>query len=293
MYHTVVCIASLFWSNYRLISFINPYLPFFLFFQNINNNKKDEPTTGLDSTAATSIIDTLRNLATNYNKTIVAVIHQPTQTVFSSFDQLLLISNGKQLYYGKTTNVRNYMMKYDNEPESDIGTAEYVLDCISNEPRTINETDEDAMARIDHLATIAKIHNQVDLGFDNTEGEENNKKVLLRFHGNEGQRANLLVQFKLLFKRSIGEVFRGKAKLILSTVQQVMLAVIYGGIYTIGTNQVMFFIALKDAVASCLSMRVSRLLGWWLLHFLLTNIACHFPRSFDLHSCLHFRTLSF
>ena len=69
----------------------------FSIFQNINNNKKDEPTTGLDSTAATSIIDTLRNLATNYNKTIVAVIHQPTQTVFSSFDQLLLISNGKQL----------------------------------------------------------------------------------------------------------------------------------------------------------------------------------------------------
>ena len=211
---------------------------------------------GLDSTAAASIVDTLRSLADNYGKTIIAVIHQPTQTVFSTFDDLLLVSGGKQMYFGEISNVRRYMNYHGNcTAPVDIGTAEHIMDCISNEP-LVGETEDDVIHRINRLADIAKVHNTVDLGRTpkaNNGGEEGGeenggnrttngrkKNDVQRFHGNRGggPRANILVQFRLLLKRAMGEVFRGKAKLILNTVQQVMLAVIYGGIYTIGSNQV-------------------------------------------------------
>lgn len=53
----------------------------------------DEPTSGLDSTAATALMQTLRELA-DAGKTIVAVIHQPSQHVFAKFDDVLLLAEG-------------------------------------------------------------------------------------------------------------------------------------------------------------------------------------------------------
>ena len=58
---------------------------------------------GLDSTAATNLVETLRSLADS-GKTIIAVIHQPSQHVFAAFDDLMLVSEGKQMYFGEVAN---------------------------------------------------------------------------------------------------------------------------------------------------------------------------------------------
>lgn len=47
----------------------------------------------MDSTAATALMQTLRELA-DAGKTIVAVIHQPSQHVFAKFDDVLLLAEG-------------------------------------------------------------------------------------------------------------------------------------------------------------------------------------------------------
>jgi len=60
----------------------------------------EEPTSGLDSYQAYQVVKTLRKLADN-GKTIIAVIHQPSQQVFSTFDDLLLLSDGRQMYFGE------------------------------------------------------------------------------------------------------------------------------------------------------------------------------------------------
>lgn len=51
------------------------------------------------------------------------------------------------------------------------------------------------------------------------------------------RKANIFVQFKLLLRRSLRENFRSKATLIIKTVQQVSLGLIYGTIYQLGMNQ--------------------------------------------------------
>lgn len=81
---------------------------------------------GLDSTAAASLVDTLRSLA-DKGKTIVAVIHQPSQNVFAAFDDLLLVSEGKQMYFGEVAGVRQYMDKHVSKAQQEMGTAEHIL----------------------------------------------------------------------------------------------------------------------------------------------------------------------
>lgn len=54
----------------------------------------DEPTTGLDSFTATSVIETLKELAQKKGKTIIQTIHQPNSDMFEIFDRLMLMARG-------------------------------------------------------------------------------------------------------------------------------------------------------------------------------------------------------
>lgn len=193
----------------------------------------DEPTSGLDSTAATSLVETLRSLADS-GKTIIAVIHQPSQHVFAAFDDLLLVSEGKQMYFGEIGSVRKYMDFHVTKAPAEMGTAEHILDCISK-ARMFGESVEEAEERLLKLATLARSEN-----FDI--GEIGGELKRYSGDGGRGPRAGIFVQFKLLLRRAFRENFRSKAKLIIQTVQQVSLGLIYGGIYTMGTNQVSFYV---------------------------------------------------
>ena len=189
----------------------------------------DEPTSGLDSTAATSLVEILRTLADS-GKTIIAVIHQPSQHVFASFDDLLLVSEGKQMYFGEVAEVRKYMDEHVAKAPAEMGTAEHILDCISKTPM-FGESTEEAEKRLDKLAALAST-TTVDTG----EASETLERYSGDVHG--GPKAGIFVQFKLLLRRALRENFRARSKLVIQTVQQVSLGIIYGGIYTIGTNQV-------------------------------------------------------
>ena len=62
----------------------------------------DEPTTGLDSFAAQSIMQTLLKLANN-SRTVIATIHQPRSSIYQMFDMLTLLTEGRIVYFGKAS----------------------------------------------------------------------------------------------------------------------------------------------------------------------------------------------
>jgi ABC-type multidrug transport system ATPase subunit len=61
-----------------------------------------EPTSGLDSTSAVALIDVLHELALQ-GKTIITSIHQPSSQIFQSFDQLILLADGKTIFMVNST----------------------------------------------------------------------------------------------------------------------------------------------------------------------------------------------
>jgi hypothetical protein len=171
------------------------------------------------------VIETLRKLA-DEGKTIVAVIHQPSQHTFQLFDDLLLISEGKLMYYGERAKVRQYMdeLGYGCEPE--VGTAEHILDCVSRVVGADAEAERQSEKRIEIIAEAADKHARewVSFGAEGAEVEKVERKMkhivdLTATHPG----TNIFRQFKLLFSRSIQETLRGKAAIIIKVVQQVSL----------------------------------------------------------------------
>ena len=139
------------------------------------------------------------------------------------------------MYFGPRDEVRAYMNKHACKAPADMGTAEHILDCVSSDLLE-DETAEDAAERMDRLARNAARQN-IDLGVTDSSNESN--KQLQRFSSGLGRRprSSLLTQFRLLLQRSFREITRGKLVLFVKLVQQVTTALIYGGIYSLGSNQ--------------------------------------------------------
>ncbi len=51
----------------------------------------------MDSTSAVALMEVLRELAIQ-GKTIITSIHQPSSQIFQSFDQLILLADGKMIF---------------------------------------------------------------------------------------------------------------------------------------------------------------------------------------------------
>ncbi|KAM1794005.1 ABC transporter G family member 25-like [Malus sylvestris] len=87
----------------------------------------DEPTSGLDSTAAHRLLSTLGSLALK-GKTIVTSIHQPSSQVYQMLDSVLVLCDGRCLYFGKGSEAINYFGSIGFAPAFPMNPADFLLD---------------------------------------------------------------------------------------------------------------------------------------------------------------------
>lgn len=92
----------------------------------------DEPTSGLDSSSAFSLIQSLREIATEKRVTTCAVLHQPRNECFYLCDNVLLMaSGGTSVYYGKTHSVEKHFEALGFQLPIHTNPADFIVDIIS------------------------------------------------------------------------------------------------------------------------------------------------------------------
>lgn len=91
----------------------------------------DEPTTGLDAFQAGRVVDALRALARERGHTVVAVVHQPRSSIFASFDDLLLVAEGRALYYGEADRALAWFASQGHSCPDHYNPAEFLADLAS------------------------------------------------------------------------------------------------------------------------------------------------------------------
>lgn len=80
-------------------------------------------------------MDLLKKVCVNMNVACVVVIHQPSYEVFSHFDRLIMLSNGKCVYADRTDQIPSFLEDIGRSvPEHRIPRE--ILEAASNRPES-------------------------------------------------------------------------------------------------------------------------------------------------------------
>jgi ABC-type multidrug transport system ATPase subunit len=101
----------------------------------------DEPTTGLDSTAAFYLVKYLVALAQSTQVAVIMTIHQPAAIVFDMLQDLYLLEKGRLAYYGSIETAPGYFGQFGLVCPADYNTADFYMDTILVPP-TFGEAKE-------------------------------------------------------------------------------------------------------------------------------------------------------
>mmetsp|Transcript_6341 Transcript_6341/g.8825 ORF Transcript_6341/g.8825 Transcript_6341/m.8825 type:complete len:979 (+) Transcript_6341:93-3029(+) len=92
----------------------------------------DEPTTGLDATAALKVAEILHKLAKTNQITVCAVIHQPRPLIVDKFDNLLLLAKGGRVaWHGKAVDAMKHFVRLGYCVPSNVDYPDFFSDVIS------------------------------------------------------------------------------------------------------------------------------------------------------------------
>mmetsp|Transcript_9576 Transcript_9576/g.25930 ORF Transcript_9576/g.25930 Transcript_9576/m.25930 type:complete len:809 (-) Transcript_9576:601-3027(-) len=93
----------------------------------------DEPTSGLDSTSSLSVCSSLKKMC-QLGMTSIMVIHQPRYSLFTLFDDVLLLGKGgKTVYLGPSAGAKPYFESLGFEMPVNENPADWFMDVISGE----------------------------------------------------------------------------------------------------------------------------------------------------------------
>ncbi|KAI1286462.1 ATP-binding cassette sub-family G member 1 [Halotydeus destructor] len=94
----------------------------------------DEFTTGLDSSTAMKIVSMIETYAAATQSAILASIHQPSNDILNTFDQVYLISpQGKKIYHDSPRNVLSYLDRRAIVYKKNRSIGDLILEHISGD----------------------------------------------------------------------------------------------------------------------------------------------------------------
>ncbi|KAJ0182743.1 hypothetical protein K1T71_002112 [Dendrolimus kikuchii] len=170
----------------------------------------DEPTTGLDSSAASAVVSRLRRLAIG-GKLVICSVHQPASGVFELFHQVVLLANGRTAFHGTIEQADQFFASLNYKCPVGFNAAEYYVTLLGIElDREIESRERirricddynrsDIAAKIEHR--VGEVHDEVEY-FNGTTDEKNEyfERYLTLV------KVNYFVQFYWLMWRNILQI---------------------------------------------------------------------------------------
>jgi len=93
----------------------------------------DEPTSGLDAAAASHIMREIKRVAREEKLIILCTIHQPSTKVYQGFDQVLILSKGREAFAGDVQEAEAYFEDIGYALPLATNPAEHFLDLVNSD----------------------------------------------------------------------------------------------------------------------------------------------------------------
>lgn len=101
----------------------------------------DNPTNGLDSSTALEFIEMMREYTTQSRSATVMSVYQGSDAMVPLFDKVLVINQGRQIYYGPATEAKPYFESLGHICPSTTTITDYLTSMTTN--RVLTKVDPD------------------------------------------------------------------------------------------------------------------------------------------------------
>ncbi|KAJ2007027.1 hypothetical protein GGI04_000986 [Coemansia thaxteri] len=102
----------------------------------------DEPTSGLDSNSSELVVELVKKVSVEQGLAALMTIHQPSARIFNIFDKVILLSQGRVVYFGPTSTAIEYFANIGYQCPVHENPADYFTDLM-----TLDYRSDDALAR--------------------------------------------------------------------------------------------------------------------------------------------------
>ncbi|KAK3381681.1 ABC-2 type transporter-domain-containing protein [Podospora didyma] len=99
----------------------------------------DNSTRGLDASTALDFVKSLRVQTTLYNTSTFVSLYQASENIYKQFDKVLVIDDGRQVYFGPASKARGYFEGLGFLPRPRMTTPDYVTGCTDDFEREYQE----------------------------------------------------------------------------------------------------------------------------------------------------------
>lgn len=89
----------------------------------------DDPTSGLDSTSAHSVMEKVHDIARS-GSTVILTIHQPSSRIQLLLDHLLILARGQLMFQGSPKDVTLHLSHLGREVPKGENSIDYLIDVI-------------------------------------------------------------------------------------------------------------------------------------------------------------------
>jgi len=184
----------------------------------------DEPTSGLDSFMATSVVEGLKKLARE-GRTVVCTIHQPSSHIFSMFDSILLMAEGKTAWLGSPDDAYNFFSTCGHPCPDRYNPADHFIQVLAVVPGMEESCRE-------NIGIICQSYQQSSQGQE-VSGfiQQINTKLEPQTRIRSPYKASWWTQFKALTWRSWLSVIKEPMILKARVAQNIMMGLILGAVY--------------------------------------------------------------
>eukprot|EP00401_Gymnodinium_catenatum_P075344 CAMPEP_0117490148 /NCGR_PEP_ID=MMETSP0784-20121206/17401_1 /TAXON_ID=39447 /ORGANISM="" /LENGTH=566 /DNA_ID=CAMNT_0005284897 /DNA_START=284 /DNA_END=1984 /DNA_ORIENTATION=- len=180
----------------------------------------DEPLSGLDSYAAWTVVQVLKELA-SHGCAVLCTIHQPSSEIFATFDKTICLAEGKVCYCGEVNRLAQYMEVTGNPVPMSYNPADHILFQV----QTMSRDDLNAFVRLwavdERTSVLPRIESTRLAASD-----ENAPHAVARH--------SFFLQLAFLFRRETREVYRNRIGLVMrfavNGVMGLLFACIFQGI---------------------------------------------------------------
>ncbi|KAJ2155975.1 hypothetical protein GGF46_005488 [Coemansia sp. RSA 552] len=121
----------------------------------------DEPTSGLDSNSSELVVELVKGIAAERSIAALMTIHQPNAHIFNTFDKVILLSQGRIVYFGPTSSSIDYFSSIGYQCPMHENPADYFVGIMTLDYRSPQALAK-SKVRITGLADAFEKHAEVE-----------------------------------------------------------------------------------------------------------------------------------